>query len=210
MPQYRHPHPAVTVDVTAFTTASGRLQVLALERDQAPFAGQLALPGGFVGISEPLADAAVRVLRDKARIEHLHLEQLYTFGAPDRDPRERVISVAYLAVMPKAQPLDPAGQWVDALQPPALAFDHHHILATAIERMRAKLDYSTIGLRFLPPEFTLSALQHTYEIVLDQALDKRNFRKQMLASGRIEPTGATLRSGAHRPAKAYRVASTSG
>ena len=141
----------------------------------------------------------------------IYLEQLYTFGAPDRDPRERVITVAYFALIPSDQLVIRAASDADAVgwfglkELPQLAFDHAEIVAMAHARLSAKLDYSTIAFQFMPAAFTLSELQQVYERILGEPLDKRNFRKRMLALQRIEPTGKQQRHGAHRPASLYRV-----
>jgi 8-oxo-dGTP diphosphatase len=209
---YSHPHPAVTTDVVVFTIRDGALQVLLVRRAEAPYKGAWALPGGFVGIDEDLEAAARRELREETGIEGVYLEQLYTFGKPDRDPRERVITVAYYALIPSDRlELQAATDAVDArwfawARPPRLAFDHAQILAMAHERLKAKLDYSTIAFQFLPSEFTLSELQAVYEMVLGEPLDKRNFRKRIHTFGALRETRRTKREGAHRPAKLYRLA----
>ncbi len=208
---YEHPHPAVTTDVVLFTIRQARLELLLVRRAQPPFAGRWALPGGFVGIDEPLDACAARELAEETGLRDLYLEQLGTFGEPARDPRERVISVAYLGLAPadrlQAVAGDDAGEvgWFarDAL--PALAFDHGRIVDLAGRRLAAKLGYSTIALQFLPPEFTLGRLQAVYEAILGRVLDKRNFRKRLQGLGCLEETGGRTRDGNHRPARLYRV-----
>ncbi len=203
MAEYAFPHPSVSVDVVALTLIGDRLSALVIRRPQGPFRGWRALPGGFVRIDEPLDAAAVRVLRDKGKFDDLYHEQLYTFGAPMRDPRERVISVSYLAIVPEADVQAADALWIDTATVPRLAFDHGDILAMAVRRLRAKLDYSSISCRFLPETFTLTDLQRVFEIVLDTEVDKRNFRKQVLNRELVVPTGAMTRGSAHRPAKLY-------
>lgn len=208
---YSYPHPAVTTDVVLFGIRAERLQVLLIRRARPPFAGYWALPGGFVDIDEDLNACAMRELAEETGITGVYLEQLYTFGAPDRDPRERVISVAYLGLVsgevepPRAGSDAGAAAWFPREGLPPLAFDHHAIVEMAYRRLSAKLGYSTIALQFLPPEFTLRQLQSVYEIILGRALDKRNFRKRVLAQGYLEETGVYRREGNHRPARLYRV-----
>ena len=208
--------PSVTVDVVALTARDDRLHVLLVRRGVWPFEGQWALPGGFVKMDEDLYAAAQRELCEETGVPAAtYLEQLYTFGAPGRDPRTRVISVAYYALLPGpgggpacAEPeagSDAAeARWwpVDALPP--LAFDHGEIVATALSRLRAKLGYTSVAYALLPEEFTLSELQRVYEVILARPLDKRNFRKKMLAADILEPTPRQRRVGAHRPAQLYR------
>ncbi len=207
---YEYPRPAVTVDVVAFTVQQKRLQVLLVKRRKPPFAGAWALPGGFVGIDEPLEAAASRELAEETGVKEAYLEQLYTYGDPQRDPRGRVISVAYFALLPADAPVRASGgddaaraQWLPADHLPPLAFDHADILAYAIRRLRYKLEYSAVGFQLLPATFTLSELQQVYEVILGEKLDKRNFRRRILRAGIIEPT-PHHRGGGGRPARLYR------
>lgn len=208
---YDYPHPAVTTDIAIFTIRQDELKVLLIKRALAPHQGMWALPGGFVRLDESLEEGARRELEEETGVCDVYLEQLYTFGEPDRDPRERVITVAYYALIPSEEFDIQAGSdaegvgWFGMHELPALAFDHADILEMAYERLRAKLDYSTIAFQFMPREFTLSELQNVYEVILRDALDKRNFRKRILALDVIEATGRDKREGAHRPAKLYRV-----
>jgi 8-oxo-dGTP diphosphatase len=201
----------VAVDVVAFTVRSGRLLALLVRRGIEPFKGRWALPGGFVRAAEDPETAARRELAEETGLADLYMEQLYTFGDPGRDPRGRVISIAYFAVVPpgKARPIagsDAAGAaFHPARSPPPLAFDHATILARAVERLRTKTEYATVPLRLLDAPFTLSELQRVYEAILERPLDKRNFRKKMLALEALEETRGTRREGAHRPAKLYRL-----
>ena len=207
---YGNPHLAVTTDIVIFTIRDEGLKLLLIKRGLEPFKGGWALPGGFVNPDEALDVCARRELQEETGIADVFLEQLYTFGHPNRDPRERVITVAYYALIPSdrlalraASDAEGVG-WFDAEALPALAFDHNEVVSVALQRLRAKLDYSTIAFQFLPTTFTLSDLRRVYEIILGEAIDKRNFRKWVLALDQIEETG-DLRQGAHRPAKLYRM-----
>jgi len=208
---YEYPHPAVTTDVVLFTILDGRLQLLLIRRGAEPCKGQWALPGGFLNIDEDLEDCALRELEEETGISGVYVEQLRTYGRPGRDPRERVISVAYYALAP-SEHLTPRAasdaaeaSWFPVARLPQLAFDHDEIIRAAHERLVAKLDYSTIAFQFMPERFTLSELQDVYEILLDAELDKRNFRKWALALEQIEETGEHRRQGSHRPARLYRM-----
>jgi 8-oxo-dGTP diphosphatase len=205
-----HPQPAVTVDVILFTIVERQLRVLLVRRDLPPFEGSWALPGGFVRIDESLDAAARRELREETGLEVRWLEQLYTFGDVARDPARRAITVAYFALIDAAALTPVAGTdavgvgWhpVDAL--PELAFDHRRIVDTALERLRYKTEYAPVAFQLLPDELTLSELQEAYEVILDRALDKRNFRRKILALDILEPTGEERREGRGRPAAIYR------
>ena len=211
MYQYEYPHPAVTVDVVVFTIRDGQLKLLLIKRGGEPYRGKWALPGGFVGLDEGLDAAAARELEEETGVSKVYLEQLYTFGRVDRDPRERVITVAYYALIPsdklelRAATDAEAVGWFGMDELPPLAFDHQDIVAQAHERLVAKLDYSTIAFAFMPKRFTLSELQGVYETILQQEMDKRNFRKWILALEQIEETDEERRDGQHRPARLYRV-----
>ncbi len=202
------PHPFVTVDVIIFTLRSSDLQVLLVKRKYAPFEGMWAIPGGFVFMDESLEEAALRELEEETGVRDVYLEQLYTFGDVDRDPRGRVITVAYFALVP-AIAIDPhAGsdatetRWWSVNDLPSLAFDHADILSYALQRLRYKLEYTAVGFELLPEVFTLSELQAAYEIVLGEKLDKRNFRRKILSAAIIEATDMS-RTGEGRPAKLY-------
>jgi len=207
---YDYPRPTLTVDIVVFTLRENRLQVLLIQRAHDPFAGEWALPGGFVEIDESLDAAANRELEEETGVKEAYLEQLYTYGAPDRDPRGRAISVAYYALIPADAPVVKEGrsdaiqaQWFPVPELPPLAFDHAEIASYALRRLRYKLEYSAVGFELLPETFTLSELQQTYEIILGEKLDKRNFRRRILEAGVIEPTHHR-RSGDGRPARLYR------
>ena len=210
---YEYPHPAVTVDIVIFTLSADQLKLLLIRRGGDPFRGHWALPGGFVNMDESLEKAARRELEEETGVSGVYLEQLYTFGKPDRDPRERVITVAYYALVPaemlniQAASDAEAVAWFGLGELPELAFDHKEIVSMAHERLVAKLDYSTIAFQFLNDSFTLGELQNIYQTIRREQVDKRNFRKWALALDQIEETGELRRDGAHRPAKLYRIKS---
>ncbi len=213
MYQYQYPHPSVSTDIVIFTIQEEQLKVLLIRRLSEPFKNGWALPGGFVEIDEDLEQAALRELREETGITGVYLEQLFTFGKPDRDPRERVITVSYYSLVPidrlsvgAASDARELG-WFNIDQLPELAFDHKKIISKAKQRLTAKLDYSTIALQFMPSKFTLSELQKVYEIIHGEALDKRNFRKRVMAYGCMEDTGDVNRNGSHRPARLYTLKS---
>lgn len=208
-----YPPLAVTVDLVLMTVIEGQLRVLLQRRAADPFAGHLALPGGFVQVAEGLDETARRILTDKAGLaigEGAWLEQLYTFGAPDRDPRMRTVSVAYFALVPSTR-LAQAGASRDDLSlmavighPDPLAFDHALILATAHDRLRAKLDYAPIALALLSDLFTLRDLQTVHEAITGTNYNKPAFRRRMIDTGWIEATGLRETETAFRPAELYR------
>lgn len=193
-----------------FGLDEAELKVLLIRRGLAPFKDKWALPGGFVRLEETVDEAARRELAEETSLQNVFLEQLYTFGAVRRDPRERVVSVAYYALVKLAEhPATGASDasdaaWFPVAKPPALAFDHAEILRVAAERLRGKVRYEPVGFELLPEKFTLSQLQHLYEAVLQADLDKRNFRKKILGMGLLVPLQEQVRSGAHRPAQLFR------
>lgn len=201
--------PLVTVDVVIFTLRAGSLQVLLVRRRRPPWEAMWAIPGGTIGIEEDLEGAAVRTLEEETGLGDVFLEQLYTFGDPDRDARGRVITVSYFAVVPASELVPGAAEdaervrWWPITALPPLAFDHGEILSYALTRLRYKLEYTAVGFELLSDVFTLSELQNAYEIVLGEALDKRNFRRKILSAGVIEPSGG-FRAGEGRPARLYR------
>jgi 8-oxo-dGTP diphosphatase len=202
--------PSVTVDVVIFALLDERLQVLLIQRDREPYASMWALPGGFVGMDESLEAAAARELAEETGLTNVHMEQLHTFGAPDRDPRTRVITVAYLAlvhgeVVPLRAGDDArAAGWFATGSLPPLAFDHGEILALGLSRLRHKVAHSPAECELLPDTFTLAELQRAYEIILGEGLDRRRFRHGILASGALEEAGGQRRRGGGRPARLYR------
>lgn len=204
-------HPAVSVDLVVLTILDDELQVLLVRRPQEPFAGTWALPGGFVRIDESLDDAARRLLLEKTGISDLYLEQLYTFGDPDRDPRMRVITVSYYALVPvgavpilRASGAEADIGWRAAESARPLAFDHERVVAYALRRLRNKLDYTPVGVELLPERFTLSEMQRVYEIIMGRSMDKRNFRKRVRGKEWLERAEGVRREGPHRPAQLYR------
>ena len=206
---YEYPRPAITVDCVVFGLDEEDLKVLLIERGLEPFAGCWAVPGGFVHVGETLEDAARRELLEETGLDRVFLEQLYTFGNPDRDPREHVVTVAYYALVNiydhKVQAATDArnAEWFTVSDLPELAFDHETILQVALDRLKGKVRYQPIGFELLPKQFTLSQLQHLYETILERDLDKRNFRKKVLTFGFIEDTGKIQKDVAHRAAKLY-------
>jgi 8-oxo-dGTP diphosphatase len=200
----------VTVDLVIFALHEWELQVLLIRRGIPPFEGRWALPGGFIRDGEPLESAARRELEEETGVGDVYLEQLYTFGDPDRDPRGRVVTVAYYALLTgKVAPLVAgtdagAAKWMPARKHPPLAFDHERILTYALERLANKLEYTTVGFQLLPKKFTLGHLQRVYEAVLGRTLDKRNFRRKMALLGILKPLDEWVRDGASRPAQLYR------
>jgi len=203
--------PVITTNVVVFTLRDGSLKVLLVRRGNAPFKSMWALPGGPLGAEENLDDSAMRTLDEGTGVTGVYLEQLYTFGRPDRDPRRRTIAVSYFALVPSERlqlraALDAEGVgWFSLEERPSLAFDHDEMVEVARQRLSAKLAYSTIALQFMPERFTLSELQEVYEIILDEKLDKRNFRKRILAFDQIDETVEVRRNGSHRPARLYRA-----
>jgi 8-oxo-dGTP diphosphatase len=207
---YEYPRGALTVDCVVFGFDEGDLKLLLIERDLEPFAGKWALPGGFVRVEESLEDAARRELEEETGVSKVYLEQLYTFGTPDRDPRERVVTVAYYALVKlsdhrvKAATDARNAEWFSVSDLPGLAFDHEEIIEVALARLKGKLRYEPIGFELLPPKFTLTQLQHLYETVLEAGLDKRNFRKKLLGMDLLLETDEIEQDVAHRAARLYR------
>lgn len=204
------PRIAVTVDLVILTVRGQALSALVWRREAAPYAGRWALAGGFIRLDEDLSAAAARVLGERAGLAGapVHLEQLQTYGYPDRDPRQRVISVAYLGVAPDLPaPTQAQMSWhpFSSLTAAAMAFDHARILRDGVERARAKLEYTTLGAAFCPGEFTVAELRRVYEIVWDTPLDPRNFHRKVTGADQfLQPTDAfTVRDGG-RPARLYR------
>ena len=208
---YDYPHPAVTVDIAIFTIQDDDFKVLLIQRGIEPFEGMWALPGGFVGIDESLRRAAWRELKEETGVNAAFLEQLSAFGHPDRDPRERVITVAYYALIPserlqlKASTDAREARLFSMSDLPQLAFDHAKILRRAHQRVKDKIDDLVIALQLVPEAFTLSELQRVHERILGAPLDKRNFRKKVKSLDLLTLTGEEKRDGPHRPAKLYRV-----
>ncbi len=206
----KYQKPSVTVDLLIFTILDSELRILLVKRASWPYENSWAIPGGFVRMDESLEDAAKRELHEETGVTDLYLEQLYTFGEPDRDPRTRVITVAYIALIDnesrtlRASSDASEAQWFPVKKLPTLAFDHSTIVEYGLNRLRSKLEYSNIAYGLLPTEFRLSELQRVYEVILDRPIDKRNFRKKILSLGFLDSTGEKEISGAHRPAMLYR------
>lgn len=209
MHTYTYPRPALTVDAVVFGLDDGELKVLLIRRGVDPFAGDWALPGGFVHVGESPDAAVRRELAEETGLERVFLEQLATFGEPNRDPREHTVTIAYYALVnladhPPSAATDASGAgWFPAASPPALAFDHGAILAAALGRLRGKLRYQPVGFELLPERFPLRDLQHLYESVLERRLDKRNFRKKLLAMGVVRETEEMEGDVRHRAARLY-------
>lgn len=216
-PKADHTVDAVVFSVAGLTGSAGSavdaLEVLLIRRRTAPFEGAWALPGGFVAMAEGLDAAIRRELEEETGLRLNYLEQLYTFGEPGRDPRGRVISTAYMALVNKNELQPKAG--TDAADfrwsavggvlsgELAVAFDHREIVGVALTRLRSKLPWQPVGMELLPPEFSLTGLQRIYELILGRKLDKRNFRKKALAFGVLEPT-RRRKVGNFRPVQLYR------
>lgn len=199
----------VSTDIVVFTVRRDTLEVLLYRQDTASNErGAWALPGGFVADREPLDASARRALAEHTGLEDIYLEQLYTFGQPERHPGPRVISVAYFALVPEDRltgfESGCTGTWWDVARLPALYLDHEQIIGTARERLAAKLEYSTIAFQLMPDQFSLSELQGVYETVYGRLVDKRNFRKRVLALEHVQATDRKRRNGSHRPARLYR------
>lgn len=229
----QYEHPSLTVDVALLTARDEALHALLLRRLIAPHAGAWALPGGFVRMDESLDEAAARVLREKVGVSDIFLEQLYTFGDLGRDPRTRVVTIAYYALLPHerlhgASP--PTGEepvlarlgvpWEGETggpvqifdqggKPHALAFDHAEILGLAVKRLRGKLNYAPVGFQLLPDRFTLLDLQRVHETILGRALNKDSFRRRMLASNQLVATGQRAEGVGYRPPELYRFSERS-
>lgn len=223
--------PSVTVDVVLLSVGETHITTLLHQRQMPPFQGRWALPGTFVRMDETLEATAQRVLDERVGPTRAYLEQLHTFGAVDRDPRTRVITVAYYALIPAEALADMKRHnptltmanlhvpWAGETGGPVtavnadgvalpLAFDHEAILGQAVKRIRGKLDYARIAFAFLQETFTLRALQAVYEVILGRTLNKPAFRRRMLDTGWIEPTGTREDAAAFRPAELYRLKAT--
>lgn len=207
---YDYPRPALTVDCVLFGVDDESLKVLLIQRQLQPFVHGWALPGGFVRMDETTDAAALRELSEETGVENVYLEQLYTFSDVERDPRGRVVTVAYYAL---AKPSDHDIRadtdaenvaWYEIDRLPSLAFDHEAIVRMARERLRAKVRYAPIGFELLPAKFTLTQLQRLYEIILETKLDKRNFRKKISSTGLVIETDEWEQGVAHRAARLYR------
>lgn len=201
----------LTIDIVVFTIKDNKLQVLLTKRNKEPFMGRWAIPGGFIRLSENLDDAAMRILKEKTDVEDIYLEQLYTFGDPLRYPNARVITCAYFALV-KAEDVEHIFEkeniedvsWHNVYELPEMAFDHKKIIEYSLQRTRERLEYFPITYKLLQDKFTLTELQKTYELILNKQLDKRNFRKKILAGSMLVETDEFTKSASKRPAKLYK------
>jgi 8-oxo-dGTP diphosphatase len=211
---YEYARPALTVDCVVFGLDETGLQVLLIERGEPPFLGSWALPGGFVHVGEDLETAARRELEEETGLSKVFLEQLYSYGAPDRDPRDHVVTVAWYGLVNirdhriRAATDARDAQWFAMDELPELAFDHEAIVAAAHERLEGKVRYRPVGFELLPNKFTLTQLQHLYETVLGHELDKRNFRKKVLSLDLLRPLDEWETGVARRPAQLFRFDKT--
>jgi 8-oxo-dGTP diphosphatase len=213
---YQYPHPAVAVDIALFTVAGQlqalRLQVLLIARKEKPFRGQWALPGGFVRIDEDLPDAALRDLAEDTGVRDVYLEQVAAVGTPNRDTRERVITIVYVGLvagdkhLPRAAGSATDVRWFDVAELPPLAFDHAELLRLGLAHLRRRVGEAPICFELLPAEFTISELQALMEAILGRELDRRNFRRKVLELDFLKPVKDRRREGKHRPAQLYRFA----
>lgn len=208
---YEYPRPNLTIDCVVFglDVEESDLKVMLIQRDIPPFEGRWALPGGFVRINETLKETALRELREETGIEKVFLEQLFSFGEVNRDPRERVVTVAYYALVNlnehRIQATTDARKaaWFSVSDLPELAFDHDRIVETALKRLKGKVRYEPIGFELLPKKFSMSQLQKLYEIVLERQLDRRNFRKKILSMGLLIDLHEVQEDVSHRAARLY-------
>lgn len=205
---YKYPHPALTTDCVVFGFDGSALSLLLVNRGIEPYKGKWALPGGFVRMDETVEEGALRELREETGVDDIYVEQLQAFSSIDRDPRERVVTVAFLAFVRQDDYNVIAGddaaqaQWFPVEDLPELAFDHSEIIRVALEKLRWKITYEPLAFRLLNDTFTMTQVQTIYEAVLGQTFDRRNFHKKMTSLGYIVPTGQTERSSG-RPAALY-------
>jgi len=202
-------YPKVAVDLIIFSLVDSQLSVALIQMKKKPFENKWAFPGGLVGINESIADAAKRELQEKTGLSKVYLEQLYTSGEINRDPLNHVVSVVYFALLDsknillKTSAKYKAICWFPIKKLPLLAYDHNKIAGIAYKRLKGKLKYTNIVYNLLPKYFTLSQLQHVYETILDQSLDKRNFRKKIQTLQILKSTKKYKTDGMHRPALLY-------
>ncbi len=202
-------NPALAVDLVVFGYTAGQLSVLLLHRTEAPFKGGWCLPGAFVQMEETLEHTGQRVLETKLGMGNIFLEQLYTFDKPKRDPRGRVVSVAYYALVngeaftQSAGTLAEDARWTPLEKLPKLGFDHDAIFGMALTRLRSKILYQPVGFELLDQRFTMSELHALYECILDSPIDRRNFNRKMLQTGFVALAGEKRTGGKNRPADLY-------
>jgi len=205
---YKYPHPSVACDIVVFGFDGTGLNVLLIKRGEEPYIDSWAFPGGFMKIDETAEQAAERELREETNVEDIHMEQLQAFSGIDRDPRERVLSIAFLAFV-RQEGFEVIGgddakeaQWFPVNDLPTLAFDHQHIMEVALDRLRWKITYEPLAFHLLNSTFTMTQVQTIYEAVLGQKFDRRNFHKKMIAMGYIVPTDQQIRNNG-RPGTLY-------
>lgn len=209
MYEYKYPHPAVTTDCVVFGFDGSSLNLLLIKRGIEPFKGKWALPGGFVNMDETAEEGAARELKEETGVKDIFIEQLQAFSSPDRDPRERVITIAFMAFVRQEHYELCAGddaanaQWFPVDKLPELAFDHKQIIQTALERLRWKTTYEPLVFHLLNEEFTMTELQTIYEAVLGRNFDRRNFHKKMTSTGFIHDTHKTRQQNNGRPGTLY-------
>jgi 8-oxo-dGTP diphosphatase len=207
---YSYERPALATDCVIFGFDHGKLKLLVTQRETNPFQDQWALPGGFVFINETTTECATRILAEKVGLKNVFIEQLYTFSALDRDPRERIVTVAYFALVNTSQFQLVAGrdtikaEWFELTELPNLAFDHQEIVNLAIQRIKGKVSYQPIGFELLNEKFTLAELQNVYEAILNITIDKRNFRKKLLAMNLLVALEEKETNVARKPGRYYK------
>ncbi len=199
-----------TVDIVIFTVRNSELEILLIKRNAQPYLGEWALPGGFFSKNDSLEEAAKKKLYDEAGVKDVYLEQLYTFGDPKRDPRGRIITISYFALINSENikldvhvPDVKEAEWVSVKNLPKLAFDHEKIVSYALQRLKWKLEYTNVVYSLLPEKFTLTEMQKVYETILSERVDKRNFRKKILSLKLLKDTKKIKKDVSHRPAKLY-------
>lgn len=207
---YKYERPAITTDCVIFGLDESSLKVLLIKRGIEPFKNKWALPGGFIQMNETAEESAIRILKKETNLFGVFLEQLFTFSKTDRDPRERIISISYFALVKLADYRAKAGkdetlvEWHDVDKIPSLAFDHENIFRTALNRLKGKIRYQPIGFELLPEKFKLSQLQHLYEVILEKNIDKRNFRRKIIQMELLIDTNEKETNVAHKAAKLYK------
>lgn len=204
---YQYPHPSVTTDCVIFGFDGVKLKVLLVERGMAPYKGRWAFPGGFLNMDESAEEGALRELKEETGLEGAYIRQFHTFSAPQRDPRERVITIAYYALvrMQEVKGGDDASdaRWFALDEVPPLAFDHDQILRKAEKTLRQQIHFEPVGFELLPEKFTIKQLQNLYEAILDMRFDRRNFYNKMRRLGMLELTGDTANPSQRREANLF-------
>lgn len=202
--------PAISVTLLIFSIHDDKLKVILIQRLRDPFKGYWSIPGDIIYIDESLKDATRRVLYEKTGLKDVYLEQVHAFGTVDRDPRGRVVTIAYFALLPyntvdlSSAPNALHASWVNIKQLPPLAFDHKRIISLTLEKIKQEIAYTPLAQGLLPKEFRLTDLQNVYEVIGQKKIDKRNFRKKILSLNLLTETKKMYREGSHRPAKLYK------